>query len=408
MANRYPLTAVILALAGAALMQACGGDEVASNANGSSSGDPTTSGGPGGSSGQASSGGTSGGGSSGGSGGPPTNPDDGPPAGNPNGRCAVPAEAQAESIANPTTVVGNGTPESCTSDAFVAAVARGGVITFDCGPAPVTITLTTTAKGFNDKPSVVIDGGGKVTLSGGKKVRILYMNACDPDNGGYASGVPGNCNEQVTPKLTVQNITFVDGDVRLGNNEKGGGGAIYARGGRTKIVNARFFNNACDPAGSDVGGGAVRVLDFPQGGSVSRPVYVVNSTFGGKKGFGNRCANGGALSSIGASWSIYNSVFTDNQATGTGANDGDGGNGGAIYNDGNTIALNVCGTLMEDNHANEGGSAIFFVSNNQTGTISITGSTLRNNPKGKFETPGFPGLFVKAKGPPTVVDSTIE
>lgn len=320
----------------------------------------------------------------------------------------IPAEAQAESVASPTTVVGSGTPASCTSEAVVAAVAKGGVITFDCGPSPTTITLKATAKVFNNTGPVVIDGGGKVTLSGGGAVRILYMNACDPANGGYASGVGGDCNEQVTPKLTVQNITFVDGSVKLGNVEEGGGGAMYVRGGRTKIVNARFFRNGCDDQGSDVGGGAVRVLDFPNAGSVGRPVYVVNSTFGGKTGYGNSCANGGALSSIGASWSIYNSVFTDSHATGTGANSGNGGNGGAVYNDGNTIALNVCGTLMEDNHANEGGSAIFFVSNDRTGTITIADSVFQNNPKGKFETPGLPGFYVLAKGPATVTGSIIQ
>lgn len=291
---------------------------------------------------------------------------------------------------------------------MIDAVAKGGVITFNCGPDPVTITLAATAKVFNNTGPVVIDGGGKVTLSGGGKARILYMNACDPANGGYSSGVPGNCNEQVTPKLTVQNITFVDGDVRLGNKEEGGGAAMYVRGGRTKIVNARFFHNACDDEGSDVGGGAVRVLDFPADGSVNRPVYVVSSTFGGKAGYGNNCANGGALSSIGTSWSIYNSLFSDNHATGTGASSGKGGNGGAIYNDGNTMAHQMCGTLMEDNHANEGGSAIFFVSNNKTGTITITDSVLRNNPKGKFETPGFPGLYVLAKSPPSTPGSTIQ
>jgi hypothetical protein len=233
------------------------------------------------------------------------------------------------------------------------------------------------------------------------------MNACDPANGGYASGVTGDCNEQVTPSLTVQNITLVDGSIMLGNVEAGGGGALYVRGGRTKIVNSRFFRNVCDPLGSDVGGGAIRVLDFPKNGSVDRPVFVVNSTFGGEAGFGNSCANGGALSSIGASWSIYNSVFSDSHATGTGANSGNGGNGGAIYNDGNTMALKVCGTLMEDNHANEGGSAIFFVSNDRTGTVALTDSTLRNNPKGTFETAGLPGLFVLAASAPTVTNTTI-
>src|SRR3954470_19792340 len=77
---------------------------------------------------------------------PNTNPDDGPPAGNPDGHCTVPAEAQAEDTSNPTTVVGDGTPASCTSDAVVSAVAAGGIVTFSCGPDPITITLDRTAK----------------------------------------------------------------------------------------------------------------------------------------------------------------------------------------------------------------------------------------------------------------------
>src|SRR5829696_8590831 len=120
--------------------------------------------------------------SSGGNPDPHTSPDDGPPAGNPEGSCDVPSEAQAEDTANPDHVVGDGTPASCTADAFVGAVAEGGVVTFDCGPEPVTITLDRTAKIFNDKgPRIVIDGGGKVTLSGGGNVRILYQNTCDED-----------------------------------------------------------------------------------------------------------------------------------------------------------------------------------------------------------------------------------
>jgi hypothetical protein len=359
--------------------------------------------------------GADGGGPGGGDGGPsgdgyvppPTNPDNGPPAGNPDGKCAVPPEAALEDVSNPRTVVGTGTKESCTGDAFVAAVAKGGVITFNCGPAPATIVLTATAKVFNNTgPKIVIDGGGKITLSGGGRVRILYQNACDKAQVWTSS----DCNNQPDPQLTLQNLTFVDGSAKgleTGSNE-GGGGAVYVRGGRLKIINARFFNNVCDDLGSDVGGGAVRVLDHPTGGSVNRPVYIVNSTFGGKDGFGNVCANGGALSSIGTSYSIYNSVFSHEKAIGRGANSGQGGNGGAIYNDGNTFDLNVCGTLLEDNMANEGGSAIFFVSNDRTGSITIRDSVLRRNPRGTFETPGFPGLYVLAKGPPNVVNSTIQ
>ena len=110
----------------------------------------------------------------------PTNPLDGPPAGYPDGHAPVPAEAQAEDVSSPTTVVGTGTPASCTGDAFVAAVAKGGVITFNCGPDPVTIVLGSTAKVFNDRGTkLVIDGGNKVTLSGGGRIRILYMATCD-------------------------------------------------------------------------------------------------------------------------------------------------------------------------------------------------------------------------------------
>src|SRR5450432_2562948 len=100
---------------------------------------------------------------------------DGPPAGYPDGHAPVPAQGQAEDVSSPTTVVGTGAAASCTGDAFVAAVAKGGVITFNCGPDPVTIVLTQTAKVFNDTaPKLVIDGRNKVTLSGGGKIRVLY------------------------------------------------------------------------------------------------------------------------------------------------------------------------------------------------------------------------------------------
>jgi hypothetical protein len=341
---------------------------------------------------------------------PPT-AQDGPPAGNPNGQAPIPTEAQAEDVSKPTTVVGTGTPGSCTGDAFVAAVAKGGVITFDCGPDPTTVVLTSTAKVFNDKGTkLVIDGGNKVTLSGGAKIRILYMATCDKAQV-YPPG-PGDCNTNPGVQLVVQNITFLDGSAKgipEGTNNGGGGGAIHAQGGSLKVVNARFFNNVCDDLGSDVGGGAIRKLDYlvAPGAGPKRPTWVVNSTFGGKPGLGNACANGGALSSIGVSWNILNSVLSENTAVGHGANSGQGGNGGAIYNDGNEIVLNVTGSLIENNKANEGGSAIFFVSNDKTGSITIKDSTTRNNPRGTFETPNLPGFYVIAKQPADIINSQI-
>lgn len=340
---------------------------------------------------------------------PPTNPQDGPPAGYADGKADVPGPGQAEDVSNPTTIVGSGTPASCTSDAFVAAVAKGGVITFDCGPEPATIVLTATAKVWNNTaPKLVIDGGDKITLSGGGKLRILYMSTCDKAQV-YPSG-PGDCNTNSGVQLVVQNITFVDGNAKGdGADNDGGGGAIYAQGGSLKVVHARFFNNVCAELGSDVGGGAIRKLDYlvAPGLGPSRPAWVVNSTFGGKAGLGNTCANGGALSSIGVSWNIVNSVLSENTAVGHGANSGEGGNGGAVYNDGNEIVLNVTSSLLENNKANEGGSAVFFVSNNKTGAITLKDSLTRNNPRGTFETPGLFGFYVIAKEPAKVINSQI-
>jgi hypothetical protein len=378
-------------------------------------GDAAATPGPGGAPGMAGTSGaagTSGGaGTSGAAGAPATTPQDGPPAGYPDGHAAIPPEAQAEDVSTPTTVVGSGTPASCTGAAFVSAVAKGGVITFACGPEPATIVLTSTAKVFNDKGTkLVIDGGNRVTLSGGGTTRILYMATCDKTQV-YPPG-PGDCNTNPGVQLVVQNITFAGGSAKGipdGGNNGGGGGAIYAQGGRLKVVNARFFNNVCDDTGSDVGGGAIRKLDYlvMPGAGPARPVWIVNSTFGGKPGLGNSCANGGALSSIGASWNILNTVLSENTAVGHGANAGLGGNGGAIYNDGNEIVLNVTSSLIENNKANEGGSAVFFVSNDKTGSITIKDSLTRNNPRGTFETPGLFGFYVIAKAPAQIVSSQI-
>jgi hypothetical protein len=323
-----------------------------------------------------------------------------PTPGNPDGAAPVPPEAQAVDVSDPDRVIGEGTPASCTSAAVVAAVARGGVITFDCGPAPVTITMTETARVFNDTgPEIVLDGGGLVTLSGGGQRRILYLNTCDQRQVWTTS----HCQDQDHPRLTVQHLSFIDGDATGETDEGGGGGAIFVRGGRFKVVNSWFADNRCDPAGPDVGGAAIRVLSQHAG----QPAYVVGSTFEG-----GVCANGGALSSIGVSWVVLNSVLTGNRAIGHGANpqrDGTpgGGSGGAIYTDGNEFTVTIAGTLIEQNHANEGGGAVFFVSNDRTGTMRIEGSTLRDNPSDGFETRGFPGIFFLGAEDPAVIGSTL-
>ena len=247
-----------------------------------------------------------------------------PPAGAPEGNYPVPAVALAEDTSSPDTVIGNGTPQSCTSAAVVAAVAGGGIITFDCGPDPVLIEMDETAKVVNDTgPEIVIDGGGLVTLSGRDRVRILYMNTCDPAQVWTTS----HCQNQDHPRLTVQNLTFIGGNAKGESHD--GGGALWIRGGRFKVVNSRFFNNA--PGG---------------------------------------------------------------------------GNGGGVAYDGNTYTVRVLGTRIEDNHANEGGGGIFYVSNDRSGNLVIEDSILRRNPSDRFE--NYPGIFYLGSGPPQITNSTVE
>jgi len=328
-----------------------------------------------------------------------------PPVGNPAGNCPVPEEAELEDTSLPDHVIGDGRPQSCTSEAVVRTIAKGGVITFDCGAKPMVIELEETAKIFNNTgPKIVIDGKGKIALSGRMVRRILYMNTCDPDQ----IWTTPHCQNQDHPRLTIQNLTLLEGN---SSNEStyDGGGAIWARGGRLKIVNCRFFNNSCAPTGADVGGAAIRAFSQYQ----NEPLYIVNSTFGGGENFGNSCSNGGGLSSIGVSSSVYNSLFSHNTAIGFGANPQrpgtpGGGSGGAIYNDGNRFDLSICGTRIESNHAREGGGAIFFVSNDRSGHLLIDRSTLTNNPSEGFETPGYPGIFYLGDGPPQIENSIIK
>jgi hypothetical protein len=324
--------------------------------------------------------------------------------GNPNGHALVPIAARAVNTSQPSYVVGTGVQASCTSAAVVKAVAKGGVIAFNCGPNPVTITMTATAKVVNTSKLVVLDGGGLVTLSGGGKHEILYMDTCDPKQ----IWTTDHCNNQQWPELVVQNMTFEGGYSPIRQTAGtpyggGGGGAIYAEGGQLKVVNSRFIDNRCYSVGPDLGGAAIRAISQWS----DQPVYITSDTFQG-----GQCSNGGALSSIATNWDVINSVMTENKAIGWGANPArpgtpGGGSGGAIYTDGDNYNVLVEGSIISNNSAREGGGAIFFVVDHNKGKLTIKDSTLHNNPSGEFFTAGYPGIFFHSSGHPIVINSTI-
>ena len=235
----------------------------------------------------------------------------------------------------------------------------------------MTIVLTQTAKVFNDKGTkLVIDGGNKVTLSGGGTIRILYMATCDKAQV-YPPG-PGDCNTNPGVQLVVQNITFVDGNAKGipdGTNNGGGGGAIHAQGGSLKVVNARFFNNVCDDLGSDLGGGAIRKLDYlvAPGAGPARPVWIVNSTFGGKAGLRQLVRERRRAQQhrrLVEHPQLAASPRTPRSATARTA--ARAATAARSTTTATRSSSNVTSSLIENNKANEGGSAIFFVSNNKT------------------------------------------
>jgi hypothetical protein len=332
-----------------------------------------------------------------------------PDFGNPAGHFYVPPAGRAHSTRHPNHVIGTGTPASCTSAAVVRAVALGGIITFRCGPKPVTIVMTRTASVPKTRHLVVLDGGGLVTLSGGGQRRILYSDTC------AGTWSTDDCVNQRYPRVVVQNITFANGDAsarqatctanvpRCWYGGVDGGGAIYVEGGQFKAVNSRFESNRCYSYGPDLGGGAIRALAQYQ----NRPVYITSDTFRG-----GRCSNGGALSSISVQWDVLNSVFTGNKAVGWGANPAaagtaGGGSGGAIYLDGTDDNVLIAGTVMHGNTAREGGGAIFDVVDSGWGSLTLNESHLHSDKSGEFQT--FPGIYYNRDGhdgPPIMIDST--
>lgn len=247
-------------------------------------------------------------------------------------------------------VVGDGTPGSCTEEALRSAADAGGHVTFDCGDEPVTITLAAT---LVIRKETVLDGGGLVTLSGGGNVRILYFDS--------AYDLP-------TPRLTAQRLGFRDGNSPPGGEDTAvGGGAIYRDGGSLSVIDCDFENNRAPATGQDVAGGAI----YGFGGG---EIVISGSTFRG-----NSASDGGAVGSLNGDLTVIDSTFSDNAATGTDGNPGNGGCGGAIYMDGGDEATELCGVVIENNTAGAIAGGFFRVSNSDDGSFSMQESVVRDN-----------------------------
>lgn len=265
----------------------------------------------------------------------------------PAARCDAPA---LYDVSSPTATVGDGTPASCTAAALQTAATAGGTIVFDCGTAPITITVTSAITFTHE---TVLDGGGLVTLSGGGTSRIVYLDSAYPD---------------ATPRLVVQRLTFRDGHSAPGGEDTAqGGAAIYRDGGSLTVIDCVFLDNHAPSPGQDIAGGAI--YGFGGGETV-----IVGSTF-----TNNAASNGGAVGSLNGDLTVVNSTFSGNAATGTDGNPGNGGCGGAIYIDGRDERTTLCGVTITASTAGAIGGAFFRVSNDHTGSFAMDRTTVDGN-----------------------------
>ena len=292
--------------------------------------------------------------------------------------CILPAAVDDTTGAR---VVGTGTPASCTEAALDAALADSGsaAITFDCGPAPHTIVVTSEKVISRD---LVINGGGRITLSGGGTTRILKLDSYfDRDY----------------PLLELLFLNLVDGSTAHlpGTDVNSGGAAVFRLGGSLVILDCRFENNIGPSTGQDVAGGAVYSLGIGD-------TIISGSVF-----TNNHCSSGGAIGNLHNNLELVNSTVNENSATGNGGNPGNGGNGGGIYMDGVSQTFDICGSLISGNAANALGGGLFRVSNDGVGPMTIDETTVADNVVNALPSPSQAGGLYLQGVQVEMTDSTV-
>jgi hypothetical protein len=247
-------------------------------------------------------------------------------------------------------VLGNGSPGSVNTSQIQAALDQGGAIRFDVGPNPVQINLTQT---LVVSRSVVLDGGGLVTLSGQDQRRIMLIE--NPNNLFYT--------------VTLQNLSFIGGNVTQSS-----GAAVFKPSGgpwqavSLEVINSHFTDNHAIQVEQDGGGGAIYGIGMAD-------ILISHSSFTGNSG-----SNGGAFYSLGSEViRITDSLFDGNTATGNSGNPGNGGNAGAIGIDGAERTFSLCRSQVVNNQANAFGVGFFSVMYDQLSHSGFVDVLFENN-----------------------------
>ncbi len=235
------------------------------------------------------------------------------------------------------TAHGAGVVTDCTETSLRAAMTGGGTVTFACDG---TITLTNT---ITNNADVTLDGSGhQVIISGGRAVRVFYVNtnvvfatinltiAQGASTNGAAifnaGGTLNLCN--TTFQTNVASAAFLGG--QLANAE---GGAIYNLAGSVKGNYCKFLGNRAQQTTN-----SPDWLGYPQGGA------LFNS--GGQVTLANCVLEGNGVSGANGFFSLNPQPVPPAYSTSA--------RGGAIFNLG-TLAANACTFRGNSVRAGNGG-----------------------------------------------------
>lgn len=268
-------------------------------------------------------------------------------------------------------VVGDGSAASCDGNALEAAIATGGVITFDCGGEHTILANTMVIEGG---ANVTIDGGGLITISGEDLRQIFIVNAganLTLNNIVLSNGVwPGRGGAMVVygqAELNNSTVRNSQSPCLACDGSDGIGGAIAVEvGGALTVVNSRIVGNQA----ADAGGGVA--------------LFGGVATLRNSRLEGNSAGNaGGAIwTNAGSSLTLIDSSIVDNVA-----GNADLGRGGGLYNQGEAA---LSRSTFSANRAFSGGGLAFARGNAVLENVTVSGNSA-GSPSGGILSSVAPG-----------------
>ncbi|MEM9068911.1 MAG: choice-of-anchor Q domain-containing protein [Myxococcota bacterium] len=301
-------------------------------------------------------------------------------------------------------VVGDGTRASCVEEELQRAIAEGGNVQFECGSGRVEITLTSP---IEISRAVVVDGEGRVSLSGGGGTRLLRieddasevvlqnlsLNLGNADTGG-AFRVPSGVRVWLDQVVLTSNEAT--GSTAPGVAPNAGGGAIsVAEGGELVAVGTNFLNNEATFGGAiwsegRIGLHAVRIRQnlalnggLRQGGALA--ITAGEAILCDAELRDNRAGEGGGVFVDGASLRVDTSIFRNNPAAG--ADPRFESVGGAIA--ATAADVTVDRSTFDGNVAIQGGGAVAVRGgNSRWENLTLVENSASGGPGGAFSFDG--------------------